>query len=317
MRARIFDNPRSYRGPYPIGRVLPVFRAAGWDVDVVERLGPPHAQAQVRDALGEGCELLIAAGGDGTLRDLGSALAGTTVPLAVLPGGTTNLWAHEIGMALPPEAAARAIVDGEDHSMDMGRLVAEDGGRLRFLLMAGFGIDGLVLERTDSRMKRRLGAFGVAVGGMSAIRAFRPFRGRVRVDGVDAWEGTTPQVIVANTRLYANVIRVSADALADDGLLDVAIVPWGDVAGAARLAWTLLLRGHPDGTAPRFRGRSVEIESDADVSIEVDGTPVRRVGGEQGMRCRVVADPGVLVVRVPRAYRGVFGRTGTAAVATP
>ena len=293
MRARIIDNPRSYRGPYPVERVLPVFRSAGWDVDVVHRGGQRRAAEQVRDALDAGCGLLIAAGGDGTLRDIASGLAGSTVPLAVLPGGTTNLWAHELASAGTPEAAARAIVTGEDRAMDLGRLTAADGGWLRFMLVAGFGIDGLALERTDARLKRRLGAIGIALGALRAIPSYRPFRGRVRVDGIDAWEGTAAEVVVANTRLYANVIRVAPDAVADDGLL----------------AWALAARGHPDGVAPRFRGAEVEIAADADVPIEVDGTPVRRPRSP-GTRSsyRVRAEPGALLVRVPRGDAGgLFG----------
>ena len=309
MRARIIDNPRSYRGPYPVERVLPVLRAAGWDVDVVHRGGQRRAGEQVRDALDAGCGLLIAAGGDGTLRDIASALAGSAVPLAVLPGGTTNLWAHELDSAGTPEAAARAIVSGEDRAMDLGRLTAADGGWLRFMLVAGFGIDGLALERTDARLKRRLGAIGIALGALRAIPSYRPFRGRVRVDGIDAWEGTAAEVVVANTRLYANVFRVAPDAVADDGLLDVTIVPWGDPGGSARLAWALAAHRHPDGVAPRFRGAEVEIAADADVPVEVDGTPVRRprpAGRRAGYRVR--AEPGALLVRVPRGNAGgLFG----------
>jgi diacylglycerol kinase family enzyme len=211
-------------------------------VDVVHRGGQRRAGEQVRDALDAGCGLLIAAGGDGTLRDIASALAGSAVPLAVLPGGTTNLWAHELDATGTPEAAARAIVTGEDRAMDLGRLTAADGGWLRFMLVAGFGIDGLALERTDARLKRRLGAIGVALGALRAIPSYRPFRGQLRVDGIDAWEGTAAEVVVANTRLYANVIRVAPDAVADDGLLDVTIVPWGDPGASARLAWALAAR---------------------------------------------------------------------------
>jgi diacylglycerol kinase (ATP) len=309
VRARIVDNPDSFRGAYPVERVLPVFRAAGWEVDVVHRGGQRRVREQVSDALDAGCELLIAAGGDGTLRDIASALAGSAMPLAVLPGGTANLWAHELGTAREPEAAARAIVEGEDRPMDLGRLTAGDGGWLRFMLIAGFGVDGLALERTDARLKRRLGVIGVGIGVLRALPAYRPFRGRIRVDGREAWEGPAVQVVVANTRLYANVIRVAPDALADDGLLDVTVAPWGDVGRSARLAWALAARRHPAGVAPCFRGAEIEIEADADVSVEVDGTPVRRsLARGLGFAWRVRAEPGALVVRVPRGDAGgLFG----------
>ena len=129
------------------------------------------------------------------------------------------------------------------------------------------------------------------------------------MDGRDAWEGIAAEVVVANTRLYANIIRVAPDAVADDGLLDVTIVPWGDPGGSARLAWALAARRHPDGVAPRFRGAEVEIDADADVPIEVDGTPVRRPrSSERRANYRVRAEPGALIVRVPHGDAGgLFG----------
>ncbi len=306
MRARIIDNPWSFRGPYPVHRVLPVLERAGWTVDVAHRDRQTSVRRQVEEALDHGAQVLVGAGGDGTLRDVADVLAGHRAQLGVLPGGTANLWAHELGVARPPEEAAAALVEADVRGMDMGRLVHPDGRYLRFLLMAGIGIDGLMLDHTDPRLKARLGPGGIAVGVVRAIPDFRPFPIELSVDGQDAWEGRVIQVIVGNSRLYANVVHATPDARVDDGILDVTIVPADDLEVAIRLGWSLVLRRRPGGGVPRFRGREIAIRTPVVPPVEVDGSAVRSssLAGAEGRPFRIVAEPRTLDVRVPRRYAG-------------
>ncbi len=306
VRARIIDNPWSFRGPYPVHRVLPVFERAGWIVDVAHRGRQASVRRQVEDALGDGAELLVGAGGDGTLRDIADVLVGRHAALGVLPGGTANLWAHELGVARPPEQAAAALVESDVRRMDMGRIVHPDGRHLRFLLMAGVGIDGLMLNHTDPRLKVRLGPGGIALGMVRAIPEFRPFPIELTVDGREAWEGRVIQVIVGNSRLYANVVHATPDARVDDGVLDVTIVPAGDLELAVRLGWSLVLRRRPGGEVPRFRGREILLRTPVVPPMEVDGSAVRRgsLQGAAGRPFRILVEPRSLAVRVPRAYAG-------------
>ncbi len=306
MRARIIDNPWSFRGPYPIHRVLPVLERAGWTVDVAHRDRQTSVRRQVEEALDLGAEVLVGAGGDGTLRDVADVLVGHRAQLGVLPGGTANLWAHELGVARPPEEAAAALVDADVRGMDMGRLVHPDGRYLRFLLMAGIGIDGLMLDHTDPRLKARLGPGGIAVGVVRAIPDFRSFPVEISVDGRDAWEGRVIQVIVGNSRLYANVVHATPDARVDDGLLDVTVVPADDLQVAIRLGWSLALRRRPGGEVPRFRGREIAIRTPVIPPVEVDGSAVRSssLQGADGRPFRILVEPRTLDVRVPRRYAG-------------
>lgn len=307
VRARIIDNPWSFRGPFPLHRVLPVFEAAGWTVDAVHRDPRVSARRQVERALDDGCEMLIGAGGDGTLRDIAAVLSGRDVPLAVLPGGTANLWAHELDVARSPEEAARAIVTGEDRAMDLGRLWHEDRS-LRFMMIAGVGADGLMLERTDARLKRAVGPAAIGLGVVLALPALRAEETRIRVDGGTAWEGRAFQVVVANTRLYADVVRAAPDASVDDGLLDVTLVPWSDPALLARAAARLVTERDTGDLLPRFRGAAIEIEMASPLPIEVDGSGVRRPPTRGTTTYRVTVEPGALLVRVPASYRGdLFG----------
>ena len=311
VRVRIIDNPWSFRGPYPVHRAMPVLREAGWDVDVAHRARQLSVRRQVEEAIDAGAGLIVGAGGDGTLRDIADALVGRDVPLGVLPGGTANLWAHELDVALPPEHAARALVDSHVRAMDMGRIVHPDGRYIRFLLMAGIGIDGLMLDHTDPRLKARLGPGGIALGALRAIPEYRPLDVELSVDGQPAWEGRVLQVIVGNSRLYANVVHATPDAQVDDGMLDVTIVPAGDLQLAVRLGWSLALRRRPDGDVPRFRGRELGLSARIAPPMEVDGSPVRRraLEGADGRPFRIVVEPLAVGMRVPCSYRGdLFSR---------
>jgi diacylglycerol kinase family enzyme len=318
VRALIIDNPWSFRGPYPVHRVVPILERAGWTVRVAHRDRQTSVRRQVESALDWGAGLVVGAGGDGTLRDIADVLVGRDVALGALPGGTANLWAHELGVARPPEQAAAALVDADVRRMDMGRIVHPDGRFLRFLLMAGVGIDGLMLDHTDPRLKVRLGVGGIAIGVLRAIPDFRPFPVEITVDGRPAWEGRVIQVIIGNSRLYANLVHATPDARVDDGSLDVTVVPAGDLEGAVRLGWSLVLRRRPGREVPRFRGREIAVRTPVVPPVEVDGSAVRSssLRGADGRPYRMLVDPRALAVLVPRSYAGDLFRSppGTAPV---
>ena len=312
VRVLIVDNPVSFHGPYPVARILPILEGAGWEVDVLHRTPGVSTRAQVVEALERGYDLVVGAGGDGTLRDLAGALAGRGVPLGVLPGGTANIWAQELGIPGDPEQAALMLLDGVSRPMDLGRLVLPDRRFSRFMLMAGIGIDALMLALTDPRLKRTLGAGGIALGAIHALPVFRPFSARITVDGEPAWDGRALQVIFGNTRRYAKVVEVTPEAHADDGLLDATIVPAGDPGAAMRLAWSFAAHRRPrPGDAPYLRGRAFVLETDAVPPMELDGghldsASIRRAGPGP---YRISADPGALRAWVPRSYRGeLFSR---------
>jgi len=224
----------------------------------------------------------------------------------VLPGGTANLWAHELGVAGSPERAARAIVTGQDRAMDMGRLWHGERS-VRFMMIAGIGADGLMLERTDPRLKRAVGPAAIAVGIALVLPGLRPVEAIVRVEGCVAWEGPLAQAIVSNSRLYADVVRPAPEAAVDDGILDVTLVPFTGALALARAAVRLARWREPGAALPRFRGTNVEVECAEPLALEVDGSPVRRPSqGRTTYRLTVERD--ILQVRIPRSYRGsLFG----------
>ena len=311
VRVCVVDNPHSFRGPYPLDRVAPILASAGWETRVRNRAPGQSTRRLVDAALQEGCELIVAAGGDGTLRDVAHALAGRGVPLGVLPGGTVNLWAQELGIPARPEAAARALIDSDVRLADVGRVHLPDGHFARFLLIAGLGLDGLALALTDARLKRVTGTLAIALGTLRAAHVFSPLRVAVEVDGRPFWEGAAWQVIVANARRYAGVFQVRRDALIDDGMLDVTIVPAAGWQDAARLAGSLALYRSPDPrVAPHRRGATIAVTADRPVPLELDGSPAGRAQvASAGAGTHVLrVEPRSLPVLVPRGYAGdLFG----------
>ncbi len=275
MRARIIDNPYSFRGPYPVHRVLPIFAEAGWDVDVVHNAPGSSARALVREAIDDGCEVVIGAGGDGTLRDLATVLAHTGVGLGVLPGGTANVFAHDVRIPAVPEQAARVLVAGVPRRIDLGRIELPDRRWTRFLLTAGLGLDGSIMARTDPRLKRRTGPGAIAFAAVGAIPGFRPRPADVTVDGRLAWSGPALQLLVSNTRLYANVIEPTPTALLDDGLLDVLIIPMGSWAGVGRITGSFVRTGRPHAALTvALRGAEVTLRTWPHIPIQLDGSPL-------------------------------------------
>ncbi|MBD7956210.1 NAD(+)/NADH kinase [Microbacterium sp. Sa4CUA7] len=179
-----------------------------------------------RRALEDGCGVVIAAGGDGTVRDVAAALVGTEVPLGIVPAGTGNLLARNLGIRLGDAAAALArAIDGDDTPLDVGRIELVDRREeFIFLVMVGFGIDAQMLAETDDEAKDKagwlayVGALGRAMAATDLVDATVVFDADVPV--------TEPAhtVLIGNCGMVQGGLRILPDAEPDDGLLDIVLV---------------------------------------------------------------------------------------------
>lgn len=278
MRAVLVSNPQSFRGPYPVARFEPILTTAGWTLRVVERLPGVDVHRLLAPVLESGAaDVILAAGGDGTARDVAAEVAGTGVPLAILAGGSTNVVAREMGMPREPEAAARALLAATPRPMDLGRLTLADGRVEQFLLAAGLGLDAHVLAATDDALKHHIGPFAIAAAAIAAAPRLRPFGARIDVDGERLHEGPVWQIVLPNARRWGGAFSIAPGAAADDGLLDVvALRDRGRFRLLVDLVELLLLRHpHPSDVAAG-QGRSIRIETDGPVALELDGTPLDR-----------------------------------------
>jgi YegS/Rv2252/BmrU family lipid kinase len=260
------------------------------DVFVTERAG--HAHDLARAAVARGATLVVAWGGDGTVNEVGSAVAFGPACLAIVPGGSGNGLARELGVPLDAAAALAVAYGGRDRIIDAGEL----DGRL-FFNVAGIGLDADVAHRfARGSGGRGLRRYAIATG--AALLSYRPLAVTVVAGGV-ARPARPLVVAVANSRQYGNNACIAPAARLDDGLLDVTVV---EARSAWRTLWALpsLFTGRiadvpgVDMTATT----TVELLSDAPLAYHVDGEPGAGSGRLPG-RVR----PGALRVRAPREWR--------------
>lgn len=275
-RARIIANPYSGTMIVP-GMLDELQETADWlttngmptELCLTER--PGHATELAREAVRAGAGLVVAAGGDGTVNDVIQALAGHTTALGVLPLGTVNVWAREMGIPLDLRAAGALLLKGARRQIDLGK-----AGNRFFLLMAGIGFDAEVARRVEhSRLKRaglKLLDYFAVVGMLSLTQ--RPARIWIRREGKRRATRSL-MVIIGNTRLYGGALTFTPRAVADDGLLDVAVFGGGGPFYRAGVLVRALLRQSSGSPRVRYeRCRSIRIESDTPLPVQVDGEVV-------------------------------------------
>jgi len=269
-RAVVIANPAAGGGGRSdsLRAAVGAFAEAGWTVSLcrTERLG--HARALATEAARDGVELVVAAGGDGTVNEVTNGLVGTRSAMGVLPAGTGNVLAAQLGLIGVPtplhrgnlEWAAGELCRGTIRAVDVGVAEPRSGEPRHFLLWAGVGLDAAVtheIEGPARDLKRMMGpaAFG-AVGLRSAWR-LKGTDTVVLQDGAKT-RGALLWAIVANVPLYAGAFRLSSDVRIDDGRLDVALLfgvglvsslveavraklgrpgaaPWPETSGAGRV----------------------------------------------------------------------------------
>jgi diacylglycerol kinase (ATP) len=260
---------------------------------------------QTRAAVEEGAELVCALGGDGTVRAVAQELVGTDVPLGLLPGGTGNLLARNVGGGVDAmESAARTAFAGRDQRIDVGWLVLDptpdqlDGIPAAadnvhcFTVMAGVGFDAQMMADAPEGVKDRVGwAAYVASGGRHLTDP--PFAVDLVVDGEPTGATKARTVVVGNCGELTGGMVLLPDALFDDGRLDVATVSPESLTQWIGVAARVL--------ASRDDGPALERSAGVDVMLAVDPPQLCEVDGDvlsEASTIRFVLQPNALVVRV-------------------
>jgi diacylglycerol kinase family enzyme len=262
----------------------------GWRADF---LVTEKAEAGVSAANGaalDGMDLVVAVGGDGTVRGCAEGLAGTGVPLGIVPHGTANLLARTLRVPGHPRTALAAALapGGTDRVID---LAVADG--VPFTAMAGMGLDAAVVSGT--RLKHQFGWFAYAMSGAVHL-ALPPARFSIRLDGGAPIEREARSVVVGNSGLLPGGFSLLPDARPDDGLLDVGTLAPHGPFGWPRLAARVLTNSrHQDRMLERFQARRVEITASKPLPREVDGELV-----PASHSLTVTVQPSALTVRMPR-----------------
>lgn len=265
-----------------------VWRTAGWSVDLEPTKGPGDATRIAREAAEQGYDLVVAAGGDGTVNEVINGLAGTKTALAPLPVGTMNVWAREIGLPLQPRAAAEALLHAERRVIDLGR-----AGERYFLLMASLGFDAAVTASVRSEQKKRLGAFAYILQGLKVAFRYQGVRVRMLLDGKTV-RGRFLMVVLGNSQLYGGVVKLTANAIIDDGMLDVCVFKGRTLQSAPLRLWSIMRRRYSaDPRIAYYKARRVVFTSSKPMDVQVDGDYI----GTSPIRFESV--PGALVALMP------------------
>ncbi len=293
-RARLIANPVSRTLPSRdrLATAPAWLRLHGWEVDTVTSQAPGHTTVLAREAAERGYDVVIAAGGDGTVNEVVNGIAGTSTALAVIPGGTANVWAKEVGHPAHPGSAAALLERGRRVRIDLGI-----AGERYFLLMASLGIDSAVAANLPSAAKVRHGRRAYITRGLREMLRYRGVEAEITADG-ESWRLPLLLALFGNTRSYGGLISISNRAHASDGLLDLVVYRAG---GPGRSAIHLLRTAagrHVGRWGAIYRQvRSADVSTSVPVPVQADGEIV----GTTPMRFAIA--PSALEVIVPASTR--------------
>jgi diacylglycerol kinase (ATP) len=294
-------NPAAGRFPSRLlaERAANVLRAGGWDISLKQSSDGGHITRLARQAAGDHLDALFIAGGDGSINRAVAGLAGSETALGVLPAGTSNVFAQELGLPvltwarwMALEESARKLVKAPVHQVDLG--ICNDQP---FLLWAGVGLDALIVHRIEPR-KRWEKHFAVMHYGTSAVWEAGFWRGmnlKVEVDNQRV-EGHFLLGLVSNINLYAGgILHLSPQARMDDGLMDLWLFEGETLGDTVQLALDLL-SGRHDRSHKVFHTlfRELRMETESTLYLQEDGEPVI---GESPATIKVL--PQTLRVLVP------------------
>jgi diacylglycerol kinase (ATP) len=259
-------------------RVASYLEDSGWHLTLRETRGRGDATTFAREAAATGLRVVFVVGGDGTINEAVNGMVGSEVALGLLPSGTGNVWALELGLPIPSPVrwhpllgAAKALLAGQVRRVDVGR-----SGERHFLLWTGVGLDAAVTEQIEpkTRAQKRLGTLSYAIAAALVAKDFAGTRVVVNVDGRKA-HARALLIVVSNTQLYGRILRIASQARLDDGLLDVCIFKGFGFPAAGRHALRVLAGQHlHDPQVVYHQGRRVSISSARPLAVQMDGDPV-------------------------------------------
>ncbi|MEP6462519.1 MAG: diacylglycerol kinase family protein [Frankiaceae bacterium] len=246
---------------------------------------------QARAAVAGKADLVVVCGGDGTVMAVVSVLAGSGIPLAVLPGGTGNLLARNYGIPLQIVAAARLTTLGRRRHIDVGVL-----GEERFAVMAGIGFDAAFLDNAPPGLKRWLGWAAYVVSGIRTLRRSPLAAFELRLDGAtEPMRRRGRGVLVANVGRLQGGLEMLPAAVGDDGLFEIGLLAPRRLRDWWGLVWRVVVKRHPHlCQLETWSAARVEISVDRKLPVELDGD----VRAEQDLLVAQV-DPAALVLCVP------------------
>jgi len=304
-KAWLLYNPMAGRfpaGPF-LGRAERALKSAGWDVSTVEGRDEQGLVRSAEQAVWEGCEAVFVAGGDGSVGQVAATLAGTETALGVLPAGTANVWAQELGLPrldwihwFALEQAAIQLARGDIRLVDIG----EVNGRA-FLLWAGVGMDAHIVNSIEPR-ERWEKAFAIVHYATLALWTSIGWEGvhlRAESQG-QVWEGRFLAAVACNIPAYAGgLMNLAPGAKVDDGLLDFWLIGGQSLRDVLVRVAQIFMGTHVDAPGVvHFRASEARFEAQGELPMQCDGEPIQMASPlhfrirKKALRVLVPADAG-------------------------
>lgn len=247
------------------------------------------------DAAVEGADLVIVCGGDGTVREVCAELAGTGIPVGIVPAGTGNLLARNLEIPLYLRSAIDVALTGQDRAIDLVKVSGDGFDDGHFMVMAGMGFDAAIMDGVNENFKKKVGWFAYVISGLKSLM-FPAMKVEISVDGGEPTTHRARTVMVGNVGYLQAGMPLLPDAAIDDGQLDVVILHPRRFRSWIPLAARVLAKSNQtDELINRMTGASVVVRTHSDVPRQLDGDSIG-----PGQELRMECQPGRLLVRVAR-----------------
>ena len=295
-RAAVILNPIKVPDPDEFRRIVDeALTARGFDDSLwLETTEDDAGHTMAKRAIEETVDLVVVAGGDGTVRVVCAELARTAIPVAVLPAGTGNLLARNLGIPLDLDTALSQLLDGRDHRIDSVRVDGDQLDTDLFVVMAGLGLDAAIIGDAPDQLKKHVGWAAYVVSTLKNLN--HPFvRVEITIDDQPPVVRRARTVVIGNVGTLQANIPLLPDALPDDGLIDAVVLAPRRLSHWPRLALSLVLKSMQEGrNIERYRGKRIQVTAARTVRRQLDGDTI-----EDGRTLRAEVEPDALVVRVP------------------
>ena len=251
-------------------------------------------RSMTQQAVAARVDLVVCAGGDGTVRMVADGLAGTGIPMGLIPAGTGNLLARNLDLPLDEVAAIAIAFGGHTRRVDLIKVTVDDGEPEHFTVMAGIGVDAVIMEETDEGLKEKIGAAAYFIAAGKAIGRL-PVRLTFQLDDHRPVKRHAMLCLIGNVSDLRGNLTLIPGAEPDDGMLDLYIASPHKVRHWLKLALRLITRRpKKDDQVDQHTGRSVTIRLRSPDNYQLDGDVI----GE----CRTLVatiEPGALTLAVP------------------
>jgi diacylglycerol kinase (ATP) len=289
-RIHVVINPAAGQKAPVLHTLNAVFQdGVTWGVSVTHKTG--DAEQQARAAAEAGADVVAAYGGDGTVLEVASGLYGTGVPLAILPGGTSNMLAVDLGIPRQLSAAAALILnrDAVVRALDMGDV----HGKLFFHL--GVGLEGEMIQKADRKAKETSGVLAYILSALQTLHDETPVRYRLTLDGQTVEAEGINCMITNYGRLGMAGLTLSHQIDMTDGLLDVIVVARADLRAFIAAAASAVVSRDFTQSLQQWQAHEVSVEADTPQTITRDG---ELLGRNAAIAAHVV--PGAVRILMPK-----------------